>query len=110
MKKLHKFKILLAYIFMMPLIIGCSTEGSSDFDSSLIPVQVGERWGYINLKGEYVINPQFDMVAPFIGGYAWVMKGDKYGYINKKGEYAINPQYESVTSFSEGVAWVTRKG
>ncbi len=96
-------------ITMLSLLFACTSEGT-EFDSSLVPVKNGERWGYVNLKGEFVINPQFDEASPFLCGYACIKKGDKYGYINKKGEYVIQPQYSQAQSFHEGVAWVTRKG
>lgn len=96
-------------IIMLSLLFACTSEGT-EFDSSLVPVKSGERWGYVNLKGEYEINPQFDEAYPFLCGYACVKKGDKYGYINKKGEYVIQPLYSQAQSFYEGVAWVTKNG
>ncbi len=109
MNFIKQIRLLLISIMMIPMLFACSSD-NTDFDNSLIPVKTGERWGYINLQGEYIINPQFDEAFPFFGGQALVKKGDKYGYINKEGKYTINPQYTDATSFSDGVAWVTRKG
>ncbi len=35
--------------------------------TSLFPVVVGGRWGYVNKSGEPVINPQFDRAESFRG-------------------------------------------
>lgn len=81
-------------------------------DYSLIPVSNdGERWGYINLKGEYVINPQFGNADYFNDGLAKITSVDgKTGYINKKGEYVIPATYKSGTVFNNGLAFVVAEG
>lgn len=75
-------------------------------NSDLIPVEIDGKWGYINTKGEYQINPQFESAEYFSDGLARVVSGGKVGYINTKGQYAINAQYEDGTSFEDGVAFV----
>ena len=42
-----------------------------------------DKYGYINKKGDYVINPQFDAADSFSEGLAAVEDDDEYGYINK---------------------------
>jgi hypothetical protein len=65
------------------------------------------RFGYINLKGEMVIEPQFLYAEYFREGFAVVNREPiNYGYINPTGEFAIAPTYESAYSFSEGLAAV----
>jgi len=48
---------------------GCS----SDSDDQLYAVRIGEDWGYINICGDYVINPQFDYADAFHCGLARVL-------------------------------------
>ena len=80
-------------------------------DTSLIPVSDGEHWGYINKKGNYVINPQFKDASWFNNGLARVMAEDgKYGFIDKKGNYEIAAQYSQATIFNEGLAFVVEEG
>ena len=82
-------------------------------DYSLIPVcNDGERWGYINRKGEYVINPQFEDADFFSNdGLAKIKSGGKKtGYINKKGEYVIPASYKGGTAFGDGLAFVVADG
>ena len=73
----------------------------------LIPVVSGDKWGYINQKGEYVINPQFESADYFCDGLALVETVDKkWGYIDKKGNQVIEAKYKYATPFSEGLAFV----
>ena len=83
---------------------------TSDF--SLIPVSNdGERWGYINRKGVFVINPQFEEADFFSDGLAKIRaSGGKVGYINKKGEYVIPAIYKGGTAFDGGLAFVVHEG
>lgn len=75
-------------------------------DEKIIPVQSGDKWGFINLKGSFVINPQFDNADCFQDGLSRVSSNGLIGYIDKKGQYVIRPQYINGTSFSEGMAFV----
>lgn len=69
---------------------------------------MGENWGYVNPKGNYVINPQFKSAEMFIEGLALVEDNEgNYGYIDTTGKYVIVPKYVSATRFSEGLAFVT---
>ena len=48
----------------------------------------GDKWGYINISGEMVIQPKYEMAFPFYEGKAFVREADKDNYliINEKGE------------------------
>ena len=53
-------------------------------------MDAGDKWGYVNNKGEEVISPVYDGALEFSdNGLAAVKSGDKWGYINKKGEFYI---------------------
>ena len=62
-------------------------------------VKIGDKWGFINKAGEFVINPQFYDAWDFSEGLAPVLIGDKYGYINPTGEIVIKPQFDYGTLF-----------
>lgn len=67
-------------------------------------------YGYIDTKGKYVINPQFDNAGGFSdNGLANVKSGDKWGYINIKGEYVIEPQFDIAYTF-DGATAVVKQG
>jgi hypothetical protein len=58
------------------------------------PVRSGDKWGYINSKGKFIIAPQYDFAFGFDGGLAVVEKGGKYGFIDEGGKYVIEPIYD----------------
>lgn len=101
---LSKSLVRLLLLALLPAISSCGSEGN-DMNTSLIPILSGKSYGYINLEGVYMINPQFDEAGEFFDRRALVRKGNLYGYIDEKGTYVIPPKYVSATPFSEGVAW-----
>ncbi|MFK7946591.1 MAG: WG repeat-containing protein [Saprospiraceae bacterium] len=77
------------------------------------PIPVREKRnskaGYVNRKGEYVIEAKFDMARPFIDDYAVVAVGQKRGYIDTKGDFIIQPQFYRANYFNDNVAKVIVK-
>ena len=71
-----------------------------------IPFPKGDKFGFIDKDGNFVIEPKYDAVRPFFEGLAAVCIDDKWGYIDKKGNFVIVPEYEQAHSFSEGLAAV----
>lgn len=98
---------ILAFILsaVMCLSLCSCNSGSSDnedtlFHNGLLAVELDGKWGYINEKGETVINPQFDHAYGFCDdGYAVVIIDDKYGVINSKDEMIVQPIYNSVNQY-----------
>jgi hypothetical protein len=78
----------------------------SEFSEGLAGIYVQGKWGFINNKGEIVIQPRFNNVGFFKSGFASASENELYGYINKKGQYAIPPKFNYANSFSEGLAGV----
>src|SRR5277367_3546343 len=120
--------IALFFACLCLILAGCSPHPSPSGDSTpfssastdsanLLPVKVAGKWGYINDKGQLVINPQFDYAQPFFEGRAVVCIGkpcdsfakpgdSRYGYIGTTGKIIVTPQYQEASSFSEGLAAV----
>lgn len=62
-----------------------------------------KKFGYINAKGEVVIEPTFTSVGDFYNGMAWAKNDQKMsGYINTKGEWVIEPTYNVARNFDAG--------
>lgn len=111
--KLINFLSALALAVLLSCTLSSCSGGSgngSDLNTNLLPVKIGEKWGYVNQRGEYVINPQFDKAYSFTNGRAMVIVNDKYGFIDEKGSYVVNPKYKDATIFSEDRAWVVEEG
>lgn len=76
--------------------------------NALIPAQNDrKKYGYINTKGQWVIQPQFNWAANFANGLAAVEKersitGDSYAYINPQGQTIIpTGPYYNVHDFAD---------
>jgi hypothetical protein len=76
----------------------------------LICVEVHDLYGYINIKGEMVIAPQFESALPFSDGLARVeLEDEGYGFINTKGRLVNGLKgLHSATPFSGGLAVIVR--
>lgn len=72
----------------------------------LYPVNIGNKWGYINGSGEIVISPSFKSVGKFVKGLAPARLEGTYGYINTEGELMIQPMFDYASEFSQGLARV----
>jgi len=83
-------------------IINCQFDQAGDFTpKGLAVVQFGDKWGIINEKGEYVLNPQYDMIMPDGDWFVVIDKG-KAGWCDKEGKYIINPQFDQLFPFGGG--------
>jgi hypothetical protein len=60
------------------------------------PAKSGEKWGFINESGKFMIAPQYDFAFGFENGLAVVEVGGKYGFIDDGGRYIINPTYDHI--------------
>lgn len=69
------------------------------------------KYGYINQKGEVVIQPKYKcdgLPNNFNDGLAVVKIKGKFGYIDTKGNVAIKPVFDEARDFSEGMAAVCK--
>ena len=64
----------------------------------------GERYGYIDLLGTLVIEPQFAYAEPFSEGLAPAQVGDLVGYIDRTGAFVFEPQFAAADPFQKGLA------
>lgn len=102
---------LLGFAFMSALMVfGVNVSVARKIDDpKLIPIEIDEKWGYINGKGRIVIKPQFDEADRFSEGLARVQIESKSGFINETGKFIIDPIYTFAFSFSEGLAVVGKE-
>ena len=79
------------FISLMLLFLTISVQGqivaAAKFDG---------KWGFIDLKGEWFIEPKFDSVGNFYNYYAEIYLDGKEGMINQNGEVIVEPIYEFV--------------
>jgi hypothetical protein len=68
------------------------------------------KWGLIDKKGKYIIDPEYDDIESFHEGLALVELHGKSGYINRQGEIVIPIVYEQASVFQNGQALVSLDG
>ncbi|MFT7591313.1 MAG: hypothetical protein ACI9UJ_001236, partial [bacterium] len=71
----------LTLIFLLFCSLLLPVFGQSDY----LPIQNGDKWGYINVVGKVVITPQYDLAHTFNNGAAKVQKNGKSFLIDKQG-------------------------
>jgi hypothetical protein len=65
-----------------------------------------QQWGYIDNKGQLVIEAQYDAVSQFSQGLAAVNVAGQWGYIDKAGNMIIEPSFHEAWNFHDGLARV----
>jgi hypothetical protein len=80
------------------------------FYEGLARVELGDKYGFVNERGNVVIPLKYDEVESFSGGLAGVKLGDKYGFIDKQDNIVIPLKYDKVERFSGGLAAVEHSG
>jgi WG containing repeat len=95
----------------MPLKLAAAEE----FIDGLAPASdlVSGKYGYMNTKGEWIIQPQYWQAKPFNGGIALIANSQtntRWMYINTKGDTLFNKfGYATAASFKDGVALIDWK-
>jgi hypothetical protein len=92
-------------------ILQATYDDIDGFSEGLAAAYKGEKTGYINTKGDVVIELQkYDYAGYFRDGVAWVKKAnsEKYDLINKKGDVILTLTSAQVpqTNFHNGLALV----
>ena len=85
-------------------------DDARDFKEGFAVVKKDGKWGYINTKGEQIVECKFDSYSNFNEGFAAVKKDGKWGYINTKGEQIVECKFDGARSFNEGFALVKKDG
>lgn len=61
------------------------------------------KYGYVNTKGDFQIQPMYDEAGAFKAGVAVVRSGGKYGAIDGSGDFVISPIYDDLFNLGEGL-------
>ena len=97
------------FIYIGLIVVTFASSHSNVFAQDILfPAKKYGLWGYIDIKGDWVIDPAFQSAQSFSEGLAAVKRGNygKWGYIDKQGKWILKPAYERAASFNEGLAAV----
>lgn len=75
---------------------------------TFLPFKSDGAWGFIDLEGNVMIEPQFQSVENFNEGLALVVKEGKVGFIDKSGQVVVPLIYEDAESFQSSLAIVAK--
>jgi WG containing repeat len=78
-----------------------------EFAEGLSRWKIGNKYGFIDRSGNFIIAPQFDLAFNFSEGLAAVRVGRKWGCVDKTGKMVITPHpFAHVEDFRHGLAFV----
>ncbi len=70
----------------------------------LFLVRHASQWGFMDARGNTVIQPRFDDAGYFFNGLARVKIGKLWGFTNESGTIVIPPQFAAAGDFREALA------
>ena len=117
-------RLLLLFSFIVSVCFFSFSQGIRETDWAIEPrydyagpfidgralVKVNDKYGYINVSGDYVVIPIYDSARDFKNGYASIAKYEwnndilSWGFINKAGQVLVKPMCADVKDFNEGFA------
>ncbi len=94
-QKITMFKSFISAALSVSLLLlsACSAPGPkfrnvSSYSEGLAAVQhSGGKWGFVNERQEWVVQPRFEEAKSFQAGRAAVRQNGKWGFIDKRGDW-----------------------
>jgi hypothetical protein len=107
------FLAAMVYVFGLTLTSGTVlAQKGSNCPDDLVPKysKTSKMWGFSDLFGQWVINPIYSKVSPYVENMAVVQKGSKFGVIDCEGNVILHVEYDRLTNFRNGKIWVRKNG
>ncbi|QQE12896.1 WG repeat-containing protein [Planctomycetota bacterium] len=87
-------------------------RNTAEWDDEFYPININNKWGYINQKGEITIFPEYDWADKQHASIMRVIVGGRTGFItyntnNHQVEWLIQPIYAWADHFAEGSAIIS---
>jgi len=101
--RLHEGKLCIYDIDTL-VIIELSCTEAYDFNEGLAAVKVNMLWGFINMKGDTIIDYLYSDAKSFDNGIAFVKLDEFWGAIDKSGEIIIGFLFDCIDNFINGYA------
>lgn len=83
------------------------TGAGYDCEEELFPRydKATRTYGYVNVVGQWRVEPAFTKAERFQGRLAVVQRGTKFGLLNCQGQLAANTIYDEIQNFVNGRGW-----
>ena len=59
------------------------------------------KWGFVDLSGNWIMDPIYDDARSFCNGFAAVCIESKWGYIDEKGDLVVECIFDDAKDFTE---------
>ncbi|MEO0896209.1 MAG: WG repeat-containing protein [Bacteroidota bacterium] len=90
---------------MAPALVGSKLGNPISYPQALGPTgEAGGKWGYIDLKGKFKINPAFEDARGFSEGFAAVKNGGLWGYMRPNQSMLTGYEFRWAGFFKNGLA------
>ena len=110
----HSYGLFVLFLILFSacdIVDNITGNGESNDKTTLHPVLVNGKWGYINNSGKVLVEAAFDEARDVSEDMAAVRINAAWGYIEAStASLAISPEYASAGDFSNGLAPVQRQG
>ena len=70
-------------------------------EAGMIAFKQNEKWGYVDLEGEIIIEPEYENAKSFSEGLAAVYVDLWWGFVNEENKIVIKPAYLNADYFNE---------
>jgi|GEM_PF-685791 len=83
-----------------------SVEGVNalkDFNEGIAEAKKGDKWGYVDGNGKWLVQPIYNKNNKFEYGYGRIFSGVKWGAVNTKGDIVIQPKYHRLHVLENGL-------
>ena len=111
MPKSTKYLISPFLIVLLFISITLHAQKGTGCKEDLLPkLSENRNWGYADFAGQWIVEPIYSKVSPFVGGKAIVQRGVLCGVIDCEGNVVLQCKYEKLTNFREGKVWAMEKG
>ncbi|MDO5971726.1 WG repeat-containing protein [Flavivirga aquimarina] len=77
-------------------------------DDGIAFFRVEKKLGLLGTDGKLIIEPTYDVIKPFVDGYARVRNGENWGMIDKKGTVTIPLEYSGIGSYNSTGIWAKK--
>lgn len=73
-------------------------------------VKKGDKYGMIDTLGNWVVNPEYELLSDMLDPVYYIKKNGKNGLLIKATKQEILTEYDNIEYFSDGLAAVEKKG
>lgn len=99
MKRSTFFAVIIVFA---AVLVGCNASQDPIHDTTKLWPAFNtsvNKWGFVDAKGNFAIQPMFDQVSGFSCGYAVVKMNDLAKYINTKGQIQMTTSMDRADDF-----------